>query len=316
MISRPTLIGALVVVELAIVGAAFHAIGVGSAGPPGPLGRHGFAWHPGAVAEAATAGTLDRTFATGGTPRVVLDVHDVQVRIDAVPGANVRVVEATHRSGWMRGRIMPVQAERTADGVRVTIPSGEDVFMVGSFERELRVSVPPGATVEVAASSRVDAAGLRSRQTVRSTDGSIHVRDHRGELDLRTNDGRIELTDVRGPSVFAQTRSGSLALSHVAADRLEARTEDGRIAADAVRLIDGALATRDGRVHVGFTADSDATVDLRTDDGRITAPQGNITTSDGEGDRQTRTIRLGSGRGRFEVSSGDGSVSLSQGASV
>jgi hypothetical protein len=314
MISRPTLIGALVVVELAIMGGAFRAIGIGS-GPPRPLSVHAWSWHPGAVAEAATPGGLDRTFTTGPAPHVVLDVHDVRVRIDAVPGAAVRVVDSAQRHGWVTGRVMPAQAERTADGVRITVPSGEGIVSLGWFERELRVTVPPGATVEVAATSRVDAAGLRSRLMVRSTDGSIHVRDHRGEVDVQTNDGRVELTDVQGTSVLAQTRDGSLTLTRVAADRLDARTDDGRISADAVRLVDGALTTRDGRVRVGYTPDSTATVNVRTADGRITLPDGGST--DGEdGDRHNRTVRLGSGQGRFEVSSGDGSISITPGAQV
>ncbi|HEX3452595.1 MAG TPA: hypothetical protein VHS26_04775, partial [Solirubrobacteraceae bacterium] len=65
MISRSTLIGALVVVELVIVGFAVKAIaGGGTAVAPGP-----FAFSHGASAfgrpEAGSATTLNRSFAAG-----------------------------------------------------------------------------------------------------------------------------------------------------------------------------------------------------------------------------------------------------------
>jgi hypothetical protein len=314
MISRPTLIGALVVVELAIVGAAFRAIGLG-AGPAAPPHRPAWSWDTAAVAKAASTGGLDRTFSTGPAPHVVLDIRNVPVRIEAAGGPSVRVVDSVQRRGWVSGTIAPVRAERTADGVRISIPDGTDVIAFGSFDRRLRVSVPPGATVEVATGARVDAAGLRSRLTVRSSDGSIHVRDHRGELDLQTSDGRVELSDVQGPTVLAQTRDGSLTLTRVAADRLEVRTGDGRVTADAVRLIDGVIASGDGRVRIGYTPDSAATVNVHTGDGRITLA-GGVSADDTGGDRHNRTVRIGSGRGQFEVSSGDGSISITPGAQV
>jgi DUF4097 and DUF4098 domain-containing protein YvlB len=219
-------------------------------------------------------------------------------------------------SGWVTGNIMPVQVERTAEGVRVTVPEGGSVISLGRFEREVRLTVPPGANIALATTSRVDAGGLRSLLSVRSTGGSIHVRDHRGALDLQTASGRIELTDAQGPSVLARSHDGRLTLTRVVADRLEARTDDGRITADDVRLVDGALTTRSGRVRVGYTPDSEATVTIHTGDGRITVPVDNTPSSDGNDDRRNRTVRLGSGRGRFEISSGDGSISILQGAQV
>jgi DUF4097 and DUF4098 domain-containing protein YvlB len=228
----------------------------------------------------------------------------------------VRVAESVRHTGWVSRKVLPLQAERTANGVRVTVPSGGFIFEIGGFEREVRLTVPPGANVEVATTSRVDAAGPRSSLRVRAADGSIHVRDHRGALDLQTDCGRIELIDAQGPRVLAQSRNGSLTLTRVLAEQLEARTDDGRISADAVRLVDGALTTRDGRVRVGYTPDSEATVSIHTGDGRITAPQATTISTDGEEDRHSRTVRLGSGRGRFEVSSGNGSISVTQGAQV
>ena len=88
MISRSTLVGALVVVELAILGAAGQAIAGGHARfhqtHPGFGTRH---HHHAAVAvdsdDAPVTATVDKTFSAGGlTPHVVVDVSDVPVTVE------------------------------------------------------------------------------------------------------------------------------------------------------------------------------------------------------------------------------------------
>jgi hypothetical protein len=76
--------------------------------------------------------------------------------------------------------------------------------------------------------------------------------------------------------------------------------------------VDGALTTRDGHVNVSFTGDSDATVNVRTDNGKVHV-HGLATTDD---TRSSSIVHLGSGRGHFEVSTGDGTINITRGAST
>jgi hypothetical protein len=306
MISRTTVIGALVVAELAIVGMAAQAIAGDSLGSS-PLPR-AFA------SNQAAAAAVEKDFLTGPIPHVVVDVSDMHVIVQTGSSANVHVVGQAYRHGWVSGDVPNVVAVQTPDGVRITARADERhvVMGFGWFERSVQITVPPTARVEVANAERVDASGLRAKLTAHIVEGPIYVRDHRGDVDVSCATGRIVLTDVQGSDIAANTRDGRLLFTRVGADRIDAVTNSGRIAAVDLRAVDGALLTHDGRVSVSFTGDTDATINVHTDDGKIHAAGLSATAA---GDGQTM-ITLGSGRGRFEVSSGDGSITLTHGASV
>jgi hypothetical protein len=307
MISRTTVVGALVVAELAIVGMAAQAIaGDGPRMSP---------W-PGALAlnRPAAGNVVEKDFVTGPSPHVVVDVSDVHVVVQTGSSANVHVVGQAYRHGWVSGDVTNVAAVQTPDGVRITARADGDhtVLGFGWYDRTVKITVPPAARVEVASAERIDASGLRAKFVAHIVEGPIYVSDHRGDVDVSCSTGRIVLTDVQGSDIAVNTRDGRLLFTRVGADRIDAATNSGRIAAVDLRAVDGALLTHDGHVTVSFTGDTDATVSVHADDGKIHAAGLSATAvSAGES-----TLTLGSGRGRFEVSSGDGSITLTQGASV
>ena len=310
MISRSTLIGALVVVELAIVGMAGSAMAIGPFG--GPFGAP-FAFHVPSFGRGAFASsnTLDRRFVVGAAPHIVIDVHDVPVIIEAENGVTVHAVESS-KMGFFGGTTAPITAQQTIDGVRLHTSGDAGVIALGGFDHSLRVTVPPAARVDILSADDVDASGLRAKLVVHAPSGMIHVSDHRGDLDLSSTEGRIVLTDVQGANVAANTRDGRLIFHRVAADRLDANTVDHYIEAVDVYAVDGALTTRSGHVNVSFTGDSDATVNVRTDNGKVHV-HGLDTTDD---TRSSSIVHLGSGRGHFEVSTGDGTINITRGANT
>jgi hypothetical protein len=312
MISRSTLIGALVVAELGIVGLAAKAV----AGDHMSLGHHsgGFGAHRGFdFARAADAPVrFDKTFATGAAPHVVVDVHDVDVVIEGAAQPAVRAVETLHVAGYVSGTIAPIAAQPSPDGVRITAGGEGAHVMIGDLTRLLRVTVPQGAQVEILSAGRIETAGLRAKLIAHTPSGDIHVRDHRGDLDVSSSSGKIDLVDVQGTDIAANTHDGRLYLTRVGADRIDAHSNYGRIYAVDVRAVDGALSTHSGRISASFTANSDATVAASTRDGNVTV-SGLPSTSSGS---QARTVTLGTGRGHFEVSTDDGAVNISQGANV
>ncbi len=320
MISRSTLIAALVVVELAIVGTAVRSFGGGGGGDRS--GSHGWGPFGFGRAEAAVRTPLDRHFATGLAPHVVIEVGDVGVTIQTAPGPDVHVVERLEQHGWVSGSVPPVRAEQTADGVRIVSPSGSGMHVVmGELVHELLVTVPATATLAVTGGDRIAATGLRARFTGHTDNGAIRLRDHQGDVDATSSNGRVELIDVRAAGVKVHTDNGRLVLTRVVADRLEASTDNGRIVAAAVRLADGAITTSNGRISVAYTADSDATLTAHTSAGRLdVAGSGAAAAEDGndEGgdENHQRVLRLGAGRGRFEISTDNGSIHLTQGGQV
>ncbi len=312
MISRSTLIGALVVVELALVGLAVRAV----AGDPRPHTTFGFAGghHRGFVADVAASG-LDKSFTAGPSPRVVVDVHSVDVIVQSDGSPTVRVVEVLKKSGYVRGSVEPVAASATAEGVRIaTARDSGTQCIFGSLTHEVRIVVPAGAQVEIVSGRSVDASGLRAKLIAHIGTGVIKIRDHRGDVDVSTGDGRIYLTDVQGADIAATTRSGRLYFSRVGADRIDAHTNFGRIYATDIRAVNGALTTKEGRVQISFAGNSDAVVNASSHGGGNVTVSGLSATDDG---KSSRSVRFGSGQGRFEVSTDDeGPVVITQGANV
>ena len=318
MISRSTLVGALVVVELAIVGMAAKAVagdaGTSSTGPFCFTGGR----HYGFFGADTTKGTkaLDRTFPSGASPHIVVDVHDVDVYVKSSPATGVHVVETVTTSGYVRGSFAPITAEPIADGLRIGSSGGGNVrVMIGSVNRVLTVTVPASAQVEIVSGGRIETTGLRAKLIAHVEEGAIHVSDQRGDVDVSTGDGRIYLTDVQSEDIAAATRSGRLYFTRVGAERLDAHTNFGRIYATDIRAVDGALTTKEGRVSVSLAGNSDATVTASVQDsgGRVSV-SGLAATDEGP---TKRVVRVGSGRGKFEITSGDeGPVNITQGANV
>ncbi|HEX3466687.1 MAG TPA: DUF4097 family beta strand repeat-containing protein [Candidatus Elarobacter sp.] len=305
MLSRSTLIGALVVVELAIVGLAAKALGGGP-----PSGAFGLSFPSFGGHAVATTTQLNRTFVAGLAPHVVIDVHDIDVVVETANAPAVRGVETVTKTGYTSGTVPELTAQQTPDGVRFHTTASADTVTLGEFDRTLHVTVPAAALVEISSAGRVDASGLRAKLVAHSPGGPIYVSDHRGDLDLSSSGGRIVLSNVQGGDIAASTHDGRLLFRRVGAERLDASSVDNYIEAVDLYAVDGALTTHSGHVDVSFTGDSDATVSARTDDGKVHV-HGLATTDDS---RSSSVIHLGSGRGHFEVSTADGPVNITRGA--
>ena len=316
MISRSTLIGALVVVELGIVGVATEAIAGGSVyRPPNLFGQapFGLPEHGAPGAQTAGLGRLHRSFAAGPTPHVVIDIHDIDVTVHGDGGYAVQVDDDLRKSGWVSGDFPVVTVQQSLDTVRIAAESPEgEHFAIGSYERRVHITVPMTARLEVIGAGNMDVSALRSKLVAHIPAGQIHLRDHRGDVDISTGSGRITMVDVQGNDVAANTRDGRIYLTRVGADRLNGTSASGRIVGVDVRAVDGTLTTRDGRIILSFTGNSDATINAHTADGHVRVSGLPIT----ESDEQRSVVRVGSGRGHFEVSTASGPISITPGASI
>ncbi len=305
MISRSTLVGALVVAEFVILGVAAEAVSGHHAAswtfdPGERSGRHGVTRH------------LDKNFDVGAAPHVVLDVDRATVSVIAGPSGTVHVLGTMSLQGRFSGAAPSLDAVRTADGVRVSAESGL-VHVHGRLHREVQLTVPADASVQIVSAGNVTVTGLHGSVTARVDDGDVRVANHRGDVDVTTGSGSVEVLDVQGRTVSVRSDSGAVKLTATAADRLDAETSSGAIVADGLRAADGSLRSDSGSVAVTFARGSDAAVSVRTEDGSITgADSGSADESSGA----SRALRLGAARGRFTVSTASGSIAVSQGASV
>lgn len=311
MISRSALVAALVVVELGIVGMAANALAGDSAGVhPRAYGFHPHV-HFGLTSSVTAPARFEKTLVAGDAPHVVIDVHNIDLVINVHEQPLVHAAEGLHIAGYSSGALPPIALDRTADGVRFTASQDDVHIVIGDVTRSMRIEVPEGARVDILSSGHVEATGLRTKLTAHTPLGDLRIRDHRGDLDLSTGDGKIELVDVQAADIAADTHDGRLYLTRVSADRIDAHSNYGRIYAVDVRAKDGALSTHYGRVSASFTATSDAKFSVTSRNEHVTVA-GVPSTETG---RHARTFQLGAGTGTFEISTDDGAVNISQGAS-
>lgn len=306
MISRSTLLGALVVVELAILGYAAQA--VAGAGPSTHWTFPSWTIHTAGIGGVTTR--LDKTFAAGPAPHVVVDVDQADVTIVTQSTPSVHVTGTMTIYGRTSGVKPSLDAVATTDGVRVAVEAG--LFQhTGRVEREVRLAVPPGAQVEILSAGDVTTTGLHGKLIARLRGGDLRVSDQQGDVDAETSSGDIQLVDARSGSFALRTDDGDVKLTSSGADHVDAHTKSGSIAGADLRVGDGTLRAESGNIDVSFAADSDATVNLNTGSGSIS---GAGTTSSDDGSAAGRSVRLGSGRGHVGVSTDSGSITITSGA--
>lgn len=305
MVSRSTVLAALVVAELVVLGVAAKAVAGDSFGSS-PLGLAG------APYRSALEAPFDRNFVTGPSPHVVVDVRGASVVVRTAGAPLVHVAERVRRWGWIKPEVLPVSGESTADGVRITGGPKQMHFVFGSLSHQIEITAPASARVEIVNAQSVETTGLRAKLVAHVADGAIHINDHRGDVDVSTGSGRITMLDVQGSDIAANTRDGRIYFTRVGADRIDASSGSGRIVGVDVRATNGALTTRDGRIVISFAANSDASVRAHTADGKIEVS--GLRTSRGEDGKQL--ITLGEGHGTFDLSTADGNIILTQGANV
>lgn len=297
--SRTGIIAVLIGAEVFIAGAILALLG----GHMGPASAR-----PQNVAFSAPA--FDPIDA-GSAPKVQIDDPDSTVTVGVSSDGAVRVADESH-SGSLFGSHgpPPLQVDRTSGGVRIYRQSSGSWMMFGWSDQRIRVEVPAGATIEIAACSGADVSGITGGVQVHSDDGDIAVRDLQGDTDLSSADGSIEATAIRGGRLNASTADGSIHLQDVAVDSIQASSDDGSIIAGNLDAGAGSITTDDGSVNLGVSARNVA-IQAHTDDGNVTFDGRNVNQNGSDDDDSaTANMHIGSGGGSLQVASSDGDIHI------
>ncbi len=158
----------------------------------------------------------------------------------------------------------------------------------------------------------VDLEGVEGEMDLEVEDGDVTVRDCRGErIRIDGQDGRLRIEDCEG-DFDVSTDDGDVDLSGLRAGRLEVHTGDGRVeiaVAAAVGELDLDVSADDGDVELRLADGVSAAFNLSSDDGDIRLE------AEAEGLEQGRhraTGRLGDGKGKIQVSTNGGRITLRQ----
>lgn len=300
--SRTGIVLVLTAVEVLILGLIINALGL----------RGGFSAQAAGFHSISFAAKPVAPMDLGRTPHVVVSDPDSHVTLSASTDGLVHVTDQTEVRGavFASKQIAQLNVAKTGpDSVNISRPSSgsNGVFSLGIFTQHIEVQVPPQARVEVTSASGSDASDLTAGVTIHSIDGRITLNRVTGPIDVKSNDGSIHLSDIDAPGIKAITDDGRIVLSSVRADTIDAHTADGRIIADSLRVGGGKLETQDGPVRIDLR-DPDLTVAAHTADGHIRL--NGTTQSHDDGDASSGTFRLGNGSGALDVSTRDGSITI------
>jgi RNA polymerase sigma factor (sigma-70 family) len=233
--------------------------GAGSAAAA-DVGRDDETASPGAAGGPARPGEGDavaRSFATGASPEVTVDLlnGDIKVVADAKATVDTRVVRrslsgvpAGDRDGRPDVEVTAVQ-EGNAVRIRSRRLRGEGL---NDWETPAEVRVPPGAALTLRTwNGSVTLTGGTGAVSVQAANGAVRVKGAGGALTLSTVNGSVEVTGATG--------------------RVEARTVNGRIDVDGAGAVvcassvNGAIRFR-GEPGAGphrFTTNADIVLVLR-----------------------------------------------------
>ncbi|MGB6062265.1 MAG: DUF4097 family beta strand repeat-containing protein [Candidatus Aquilonibacter sp.] len=236
--------------------------------------------------------------AAGNAPRVTIADPNSGVTIGVSDDGLVHVKDDTSFSGaTLRSPHDYPQLTVTRDlnGVHIARPAyheGWTMFIGFSNSRQhFEVQVPASATVVVDECDNAEVSDLKNGATIKALDG------------------RIELTHVEG-AIVAHTDDGHITIDGVTSPSLDLSSNDGRIEVRNFTTVAGGkydVATRDGRIDLGFARGSDVTVDASTNDGTIRVDGIRQQHDD---DSAQQSIRVGNGGSAMRVHSDDGSITV------
>ncbi|MEH0544065.1 DUF4097 family beta strand repeat-containing protein [Streptomyces sp. B21-105] len=235
----------------------------------------------GATACGASASDDDhpdhRTFGVaGGT--LTIDSDDSALEIVASDDAEAGKVDVTR---WFKGSVVvggKPKVTWSMEDDRLTLRT-HCSGLVADCAAKHRIEVPRGIAVKVEDDDgSVRASGFRDALSVHAQDGSVHVTDSTGPLELRTDDGSVR-AEVASRSVTTHTQDGSVRLTlSTVPDRVESVSNDGSVTialpAATYRVT---TETDDGGVDVSVPRDESSShvVNARSADGKVTVRNAN-----------------------------------------
>lgn len=246
-----------------------------------------------ATASQLFADDWHKEYALTGKPDLRIETGDANVRV--IPWDKHSVDIAVTTTNWKIGPGgLEIQESQAGNVVDFTMRQREVHFSIGWSERrhaDVVVHTP-----------------REGRFRLRTHDGRLEVSELRGDLDLRTGDGRLTATNLDG-ELRAQTGDGGMDISG-RFDGLDARSGDGRLeiaAEDGSKMThEWALRTGDGSIRLRLPRDFAAMLEAHTGDGHIDLDV--PVTVRGKLDGSNVHGALNNGTYLLSLRSGDGSI--------
>ncbi|GAC1406992.1 MAG: hypothetical protein NVSMB64_13300 [Candidatus Velthaea sp.] len=294
MISRGTIIAALVVIELAIVG---ESVAVVRGGPSTSFPeRRTFARV--ASGPQLVEGGPHQVFQAGAHPALTVDIGYADLTILTGKTAQIDVSASASAEYGMFRSTAPITAREDRGMIRIAT-TGRRRWSMGD-DRMVTVLVPPQTQVTVVTAGDIKADGLRAEASFTST-----------------GRGTVTIEDYNAPVLHVESSDGRIVLHRIVAARVDVSSSNSRVEGTALQVRDGSVES-EGRITLGFAAGADTLVAAKTSNGRISVSGFSSASSaaserkSSEEDSASQAVRVGAGNGRLDVHSRDGNINLAQ----
>jgi DUF4097 and DUF4098 domain-containing protein YvlB len=245
----------------------------------------------------AHADEWNKTYSVNSRPELKIETSDANIHVTTwdQPTIEAKVTTSRYKIGEDGIRVEEHQTGNTVE-INVRYPHHGFNMEWGSHRVDITIQMPREGDVNL-----------------RTGDGRIELSGLKGVMDLHTGDGSEELNNVDG-KLRATTGDG-----HIQAngrfDELELKTGDGHVdvRAGSGSSLTGSwrLETGDGSVSLEVPGDLAADVDLHTNDGHIDLDM--PVTTDGKIRQNEIHGKLNGGGSPLTIRTGDGSIHLRKG---
>jgi len=251
-----------------------------------------------AVVLPAQADEWSKTYTLTGKPNLKVETSDASIRVTTGDQNTIEAKVITTHYKIGEGGIK-VEEHQTGDSVEIEVRYPQHAFNLewGDHRVEIIVQMPKEGNVDLrTGDGRIDLSGLKGQMVLHSGDGSENLDGVDGQLRASTGDGHIRA-------------SGRF-------DELDLKTGDGhldvRATAGSTLSTGWRLETGDGSVSLEIPASFAADLDLDTSDGHIDLDMP-ITT---EGKIRENEVhgKLNGGGNTLTIHTGDGSIHLRKGS--
>lgn len=218
------------------------------------------------------------SFTVEGTPKVVIDAQNCNVRVRGWDKNEVKYV-LTEYQDLRDGKEVKISESRSKQDVTLTVTGGDSGWMNG--RTRIEVYVPRKADLKIRTQGEIRLEGVSGELDLSGTENSIDVRGSDGKLKVTNTEGVVRIVDFNGDLV-ATTKDGEMYLDGNF-DRIDARSTDGKFV-----------------LTIPANADAD-----------IQAPEESLTLEGVESKKNTDgSYRIGKGGRTYKFSSVDGSVEI------
>ena len=227
------------------------------------------------------------TFETPGPLQLTVRVPSGDIDLETVPGTET-VVELSASPELEEEARIELHPKRDGHEVEIVVEKRSGFLRLFSEDVRVRVTMPPGADVEVStASADVDARGDFGAVKANTASGDVDFERASGEVQVNSASGDVKFDSIDGP-LTVNTASGDLEVGRVGAEgkvraasgdisiieadsSLKVQTASGDVEVGAVREGEVTLQTASGDIQVGIKEGSKLWIDAKSMSGETTS---------------------------------------------